>query len=360
MLDASREFIDGNPLPRPEEITPRWLNQLFAASTEIGEISEIAASCVGAGQLGETIRLTPRYVAGQSGPPTLIGKFASADVASRNLAQRWSLYEREVRFYHELAGRAAIRVPHCHAARMDEGGSFVLMLEDLAPASPGDQFSGLSAKHMEQAVRGAAALHAAFWDADRHPDLSWLDAGFISQPFYTADIFRSVWPYYRDRYRAQLEPDHVRVCDALSDRYEAYARPLSSPRCVTHNDYRPDNMLLTPNDLTVVDWQSVALGWNAVDLSYLIGGAFEPADRGAAEPVLMGCYHDELVRRGVGDYSAAQLAEDYRRFTFAGINVAVGAAMMVKRTERGDRLFLTMLNRHVRNVLDHDALNILD
>ncbi len=59
------------------------------------------------------------------------------------------------------------------------------------------------------------------------------------------------------------------------------------------------------------------------------------------------------------DYPADAFEADYRHFTFAGITVAVGAAMLVQRTERGDRLFLTMLDRHVRHVLDHDAVALL-
>jgi aminoglycoside phosphotransferase (APT) family kinase protein len=153
----------------------------------------------------------------------------------------------------------------------------------------------------------------------------------------------------------------IRVCDRFAERYEGYSRLLDRPRCVTHNDYRPDNMLFgETGQVTVVDWQSCALGQNAVDVAYLIGGAFVPADRRAIEGELLDSYHRELLDQGVADYSQAGLAEDYRHFTFAGINVAVGAAMMVKRTERGDRMFLTMLDRHVTHVLDTGALAILD
>jgi aminoglycoside phosphotransferase (APT) family kinase protein len=264
-----------------------------------------------------------------------------------------------VRFYDELASRAAIRTPEYFGARMDEEGSFVLLLEDLAPAAPGDQFHGLDARQMDEALVQLAKLHGAFWNADADPALSWLDAGDIAQPFYQPEVFRAAWPAYRDRYGAQLEAHHLRVCDALAEGYENYAAPLASPRCVTHNDYRPDNMLLGPDRLTVVDWQSVALGWNAVDVAYLIGGAYQPEERRKVEADLLHCYHDALLARGVEGYDAAQLREDYRRFTFAGINVAVGAAMLVKRTERGDRLFLTMLDRFVCHVLDQDALGVL-
>lgn len=357
MSIAPVDLIRPEPLPRPEQVDPAWLNEILG--DKAGNIAALDVTPVGAGQIGETARFAIRYAEGQSGPASLIGKFASLDPASRDVARGWSLYEREVRFYDELAHRARIATPLYYGARLDPDGGFVLLLEDLAPASPGDQFKGLPPAEMKQAVVEAARLHAAFWNADADPGLAWLDAGKIAQPFYQPEIFRATWPAFRDRYGAQLEDRHLKVCDALAEGYEGFAAPLGSPRCVTHNDYRPDNMLLSADGLTVVDWQSVALGWNAVDIAYLIGGAYSPADRQGIESDLLDLYHRELVVQGVGDFSLAQLRDDYRHFTFAGINVAVGAAMLVKRTERGDRLFLTMLDRFVSHVINQDALSIL-
>lgn len=359
MSIAPADLIRPDPLPRPEQVDAEWLNVLLADDPAVGQVTAVTVTPVGAGQIGETARFGLTYATGATGPATLIGKFASLDPASRDVARGWSLYERELRFYHELAPRAGIATPRYHGARMDGEGSFILLLEDLTPAAPGDQFKGLAREQMGQAITEAARLHAAFWDADADPALAWLDAGHIAQPFYQPEIFRATWPAFRDRYGAQLEPRHLRVCDALAERYESYAAALSSPRCVTHNDYRPDNMLLLPDRLTVVDWQSVALGWNAVDIAYLIGGAYGAAERQGVEDDLLRHYHAELTRCGITDYSLAQLRADYRHFTFAGINVAVAAAMLVKRTERGDRLFLTMLDRFVSHVIDQDALGIL-
>ena len=61
----------------------------------------------------------------------------------------------------------------------------------------------------------------------------------------------------------------------------------------------------------------------------------------------------------VAGYARQDLAQDYRHFTFAGIVVSVCAAMLVKRTERGDRMFLTMLDRHVRHVRDCNGVELL-
>ncbi|MGE4304839.1 MAG: phosphotransferase [Novosphingobium sp.] len=355
MSIAPAALIGSRAMPRPQDMDAHWLNDVLGTDA----VASVRADPVGAGQIGDTVRLTLHYRPGAEGPATLIGKFASLDPASRDVARSWSLYEREVRFYHELAPRARIRTPRYHGARMDGDGAFVLLLEDLAPAAPGDQFRGLEPAEMKQAVAQAARLHAAFWDADADPGLGWLDAGMIAQPFYEPHVFRSVWPAFRDRYADRLDSRHLEVCDALAEGYEGFNAPLASPRCVTHNDYRPDNMLLGDDHLTVVDWQSAALGWNAVDIAYLIGGAYSPDDRKGVEEDLLALYHDELLRQGVEGYGLAQLRADYRHFTFAGINVAVGAAMLVKRTERGDRLFLTMLDRFVSHVIDQDALGIL-
>lgn len=360
MSIAPPELIRPGKIPRPEAVDAPWVTDMLARAGVHADVAGVSVEPVGTGQIGETARLTLTYAPdGRIGPRTLIGKFASPDPTSLQVAQAWSLYEREVRFYHCLAGQARIATAAYFGSQLDEDGAFALLLEDLAPATPGDQFKGLSPAHAHRAMREAARLHAAFWGRGEDADLAWLDSGPLAQPFYAPDILRQTWPAFRDRYADRLSDDQRRVCDALAEHYEAYSRPLARPRCVTHNDYRPDNMLFRGDDLTVVDWQSAALGSNAVDVAYLIGGAFTAADRVAVEQDLLNSYHDELCRQGVSDYPRDELAADYRHFTFAGINVAVGAAMLVKRTERGDRMFLTMLDRHVSHVLDTGALSIL-
>jgi hypothetical protein len=39
--------------------------------------------------------------------------------------------------------------------------------------------------------------------------------------------------------------------------------------------------------------------------------------------------------------------------------MAVAASMMVARTDRGDRMFLTMARRHARHALDLDAPDVI-
>lgn len=351
---------DEGRIPRPENVGPAWLEAMLATGGRAPKIQSVAVQRIGTGQIGDTARFELVYAENDSDlPAQLIGKFASTDPTSLEVARAWSLYEREVRFYRELSPGARISVPRCYGSRIDAAGGFALLLEDLSPAAPGDQFRGLSDRDAERAVREAARLHAATWGQGEDPALGWLDTEAGAQPFYGPEIFRSTWPQFRERYAERLTDVQREVCDALAEGYDIYNRPRAHPRCVTHNDFRPDNMLLDDDRLFVVDWQSVALGWGAVDVAYRIGGSYDPERRRAAEPGLISAYCDELGRQGVRDYPREAFEADYRHFTFAGINVAVGAAMLVQRTERGDNMFLTMLDRHVSHVVEHNALSLL-
>jgi hypothetical protein len=348
------------PVPRPAEIDAPWLQAILAETGHAYDVTTVSVEPVGTGQLGDTVRLTIRY-GERAGPATLIGKFAATSAESRATAAHFQLYAREVAFYRQLATSARISTARCYGAAMDAEGNFALLLADCAPARVGDQIAGIAPDLAHRAMREAARLHAAFWDCGDDPAFAWFDSGPMAQPFYAPEVLRSQWPGFRDRYADRLTADMVRVCDRFAERNEAYSRLLDRPRCVTHNDYRSDNMLFDDDGgIIVVDWQTAALGQNAGDVSYLIGGAFAPADRREIEGDLLASYHRELVEQGVTSYAQADLAKDYRHFTFAGINVAVCAAMLVNRTERGDRLFLTMLDRHVTHVLDTGALAILD
>lgn len=349
-------------LPRPEDITPELFTELLAEGGHELDVASVRCERVGTGQIGDTVRFHVTYRSvgtAEKAPSTIIGKFASTDPTSLAVAEAWSLYEREVRFYREIAGRARLDTPACYCAVMDQAGRFLLLLEDLAPAAPGDQFAGVALADAKRAVREAARLHAAFWECETDPALAWLDTGPKAQPFYGPETYRDTWPRFRERYGDKLESHHLDVCNALFEGYDVYNRPRPAPRCVTHNDFRPDNMLISANRLTVVDWQSVALGTNAVDIAYLIGGSYEPEARRAVEADLIAAYRTELANQGVTNQSADAFEREYRHFTFAGINVAVGAAMLVKRTERGDRMFLTMLDRHVTHVRDANAVALL-
>ena len=130
---------------------------------------------------------------------------------------------------------------------------------------------------------------------------------------------------------------------------------------LVHGDYRLDNMLFgrpgSRRDLTVVDWQTVTWGPAMTDVAYFIGCAVPIEDRRTHYDELLRAYH-----QGLGPDSSVTLddvRDGVRHQSFAGVMMAVVSAMLVERTDRGDEMFLTMLDRHTSHVLDTGALDIL-
>ena len=131
---------------------------------------------------------------------------------------------------------------------------------------------------------------------------------------------------------------------------------------MVHADFRLDNMLFVPGDPdpVVVDYQTVNWGGGAYDLAYFLGGSLEPEVRRADLDELLAGYHQALGAHGVTGYPLDRLRHDYRRESFGGLMMSVGASMLVKQTGRGDEMFLTNTRRHAQHVLDLDALATLD
>jgi hypothetical protein len=118
------------------------------------------------------------------------------------------IYEREVRFYAELAGSVPIRVPECYFGRIDDTGS-ILLLEDIRDLQVGDQVAGITEREAERIVDALAALHATFWEhqdlesmkqsvRDLGPHLPVFEASCFDGRYITGDVS----PEYLDRIEA--------------------------------------------------------------------------------------------------------------------------------------------------------------
>jgi aminoglycoside/choline kinase family phosphotransferase len=357
----------------PALLTPDWLTAALSAAgvlpTGGPRVASVAASPVGTGQMCDSLRLTLGYdgpTDGTNAPATLVAKLPAADPTSRETARTLGSYETEVRFYQELAGTLPMRTPAVYHADIEpETAAFVLLLEDLAPAAPGDQLAGCSLAEAEVAVDELVKLHAARWGDPGLASYPWLAKDRDASAQFMLVLLPSLWDGFRDRYAAEVGPEVHAAGDAVFAGLEGYLRADIEPWTILHGDYRLDNLLFDPRPggtpIAVVDWQTCALGPGAQDLAYFVGAGLVPADRRTHESALVDRYHAALVAAGVdGDgYPRERLWRDYRWGTWAGLLMTVGAAMLVERTDRGDRMFLTMADRHARHALDLDAAEVL-
>lgn len=347
-----------------EQISTDWLERvLSAAGFDDPTILGFATQRVGTGQAAICCRITLQYKNPDPRlPASIIAKFPAEDASSRNAGKEKKTYVREVNFYRYLKPKFSIQTPGCYFAQIDgDGPDFALLLEDLTPAEQGDQIGGCTPELAHSAVLGLVGMHAPSWNNTAILGLDWL-AG-ASQPGRSKAImqlYRDGLPYFMERCIDGLAPDEIALMRRIAevDDYPS-EYPVLRSYCLTHNDYRSDNMLIDerhmPPNMHVVDWQTLGVGNPMKDVAYFLGGCLLPDQRAALEHDLVRQYHEELVAAGVADYAWDECWSDYRRAAFHGIMTAVAAMRFVTKTERGDRLFAIMAQRHARQVLDVKA-----
>lgn len=356
MTDRPTEIAD-----TPEALTPEWLTAALQSSGSLrgASVVEVTTSPLGTGQMSDSLRVTLTYDQTTDAPATIVAKLPSTDPGTRASALSLRNYEKELRFYQSLAPTVTVRVPRVHysdlAATPDR---FVLLLEDLAPAKPGDQLAGCGIDVAERAVIELVGLHAPRWADPTLEDLDWLVETTRSEG--AGPLLVMLWTGFCDRYADRLTTEIVTAGTHLFDNIDGLLIPRG-PRTIVHGDYRLDNLLIDPSTdaITVVDWQTTAAGSAAYDVAYFIGAGLGLADRRAHEERIVRDYHDRLIDAGVRDYLWDDCWQTYRRGAFTGLFMAVGASMVVERTERGDDMFLTMAERHAHQVLDLDAVTAL-
>ncbi len=350
----------------PEALTPAWLTDALAHAGLLGDARVTAADLrpLGTGQMCDSVRVTLTYDRATDAPATVVAKLPAADPTSRGTALSLRSYEKEVRFYQHLAPHLPMRTPAAYHADIDvTTAAFVLLLEDMAPAEQGDQLAGCSVDEAAVAVRELVGLHAPRWGDPGLAGYDWLATNPEQGRALALAMLPALWDGFRGRYGADI-PDHVHQAgDIFFSHLAPYLEaPPAEAVTIVHGDYRLDNLLFDPTPggtpIAVVDWQTCATGRGAADVAYFIGAGLQADDRRVAEDDLVRGYHADLTAAGV-DYVWDDCWRDYRRGTWAGLLMAVGASMMVERTDRGDRMFMAMADRHARHALDLDAPDLL-
>ena len=351
-----------------DELDASWLS----AALGTGPIEAFSTEPIGTGQMSESHRVSLAYAdAGRDGtagrepgagpgPATIVLKLAAQDTASRATGVGLGIYAREVRFYDELAPLIGGPLPHCSLALFDESeGWFTLLLEDAVGAQPGDQIAGCDVAQARLAMRALARLHAPVLGDAALAGSDWLNRPSPVNQALVAQLL----PGFLERYGERVAPEHEALSERFVERLDAWLADRRGPQGLVHGDFRLDNLLFgepgSPRQLTVVDWQTVGWGGAMTDAAYFLGGSLLPQERRLHERELLAEYHEALLAQGVQGLSWKTCWEEYRRHTFAGVLMAILAPMLVERTERGDEMFMTMLARHARHVLELDAEELL-
>jgi aminoglycoside/choline kinase family phosphotransferase len=339
-------------------LTPAWLTTVLARDGA-GTVTDVGISPIGTGQVADSARLSLVWDPPGSGPATLVAKVTAADETSRAAAAATRTYEVEVGFYTDLAASLPVRAPRCYHAAFDAATlGYVVLLEDLAPAQQGDQLTGCSAAEARASLDELAHLHAPRWGDPSLAAIPWLARHGPAYPDELGMLVGMLFPGFVERYASSLGTDVLDLAERFVPRLPAYVRAQEPPFTIVHGDFRVDNLLFGDGRVGVVDWQTVALGPALADVSYLLGASLPTPLRRAEEDALVRHYHERLTAGGV-ELDWPTCWTGYRRYAFAGLVMAIVASMVVRRTERGDEMFVAMAERHGRHALDVDAEALL-
>ncbi len=355
----------------PQDLTPAWLTDALRSGGAIkkASVASFDANVIaeGVGFMGQLAKIRLAYDQSEEGAPqSLVAKLPAAAPENREVAMFFRFYEREVRFYEQVAPSVALRTPRPYFSHFDpKSGDFALLLEDLAPARVGDQLAGCSLEQADLAIKELAKFHAAWWDHPRLEELDWMpsiDADWYVQA--VEDGYAKAWGPFMDFFGKRLAPELREVGEQYGKRVGRLMNTFASKPCtIIHGDYRLDNLFFDPaggTSLSVIDWQISARARGVFDLAYFLAGTLPSEERRARERDLVRMYHDILTERGVSGYTFDQCWEDYRRsLLFLLSYTVIGIGSLDLANERGVELFTTIATRTMAAISDQNAGELL-
>jgi len=349
------------------EITADWMTEALRSSGTIGPDTSVASvvldpTAAGVGFMGEVGKVGVVYEGAPTDAPTsVIAKFptASPDIAAMMHPTR--IYEREHRFYSELAPKSPLRTPAvyhvtCETADVPEDERYMLLMEDLSSLTLGDQLVGLSLEQAEQALVAVAAHHATFWGGAGLEQADFLPV--INGPLNQAgaSIYDASLPGFMEAFGHVIQPElEAYVAGYAAVRGQILEDLEAMPHTLVHFDYRADNLMFdTDGSVAVVDWQTISQGGGAEDVGYLLSQNLTVEDRRAHETDLLRSYHDALVANGVEGYTFESLQEDYKVGIACGWVIPVFAVGTLDFTsERAVALWTAVVERAQAALIDH-------
>jgi aminoglycoside phosphotransferase (APT) family kinase protein len=289
----------------------------------------------GRGHLGLSIRVDLDYSTTVPGVPgSVVVKLPAETPESVETARRGRLYEREFRFFTELAPRTDVRAPRCFAAAFDpDTDDYALVFEDVTGRLEIDQLIGCPLPQAEQVLRQLAGLHASWW---QHTDLSrrdWLTT-FTSEHRLANlhGLFVAGWPRMCAELGDRLPPEAAKIGARVAEAFIPTLRRFDEhPQTLLHGDARLDNFMFDAGEarapVVLLDWQNVGRGPAIADIGYFLAQNLSATAIREHSKDLLASYHSELVHHGLHDVTIEALADSL--WQALPVSFAVAASLFV-------------------------------
>lgn len=313
-----------------EQVTTEWLTTVLSNSGALtrGMVQAFDVD-TGQGNWSDHAHITVHYAAASQGtlPRHFFLKLVNTDLGDECFGPSEVFYY--TRDYVDVADAPLIR---CYdAAYSEEQQRYHLLLADVSETHVLAADHPLSLDYGLALAEGFAALHARWWGAQGLADAAAPihDAAHIQQ---FADIAQPGVEHIIRHCSDDLKPHWP---DLMRDFYAHHpARMIARAQDLTgftliHGDAGPYNIMVPREgtrplyliDRQPFDW-SLTTWLGVYDLAFAIVLDWDSEARRNLERPILRHYHQELLQRGVTDYTWEQLWDDYRLAAAMGIYVA--------------------------------------
>lgn len=350
------------------EVTADWLTENLRAAGVLAEdvtVTDVRPDpfAAGVGFMGEVGAIDLTYDRATSAPVRMIAKIPTRDETVRGLLAPARVFEREARFYRDVAPWLGDLVPRCYFAGCDvEADDYFLLIEDLGAARCGDQAAGCSIPDARAAIEAIARLHAQFWENDELAAIDWMpradsEGMKVGEVVYGASIdgFKAV-------FADAIDPRFEDVIDRFGPNVpQLLDRIAAMPHTIAHFDYRLDNLFFdSDGGVQMIDFQTASKGGGIYDVGYLLSQSVNVEDRRAHEQELLALYHDTLVAEGVRGYDLDRIAADYRvAVLYSWVIPVFAVGSLDVSSERAMTLWTRVIERAQAAIIDHGCADLL-
>ncbi len=351
------------------ELTTQWLT---GALCRVHPGAAVLGFTLGDGSEGTSSRraLTVSYndVGVAAGLPAAVYTKSTPGVVSRLLIGVTGAAGAEALFYDAIRGGLEIGAPAGYFGAWDPRSCrSMILIEDIV-ATRGATF-GNAMTHVDLAgarsmVREMARYHGALWEDPRldHEWTSILDAESWQRNFNAKTRF-DAGAMLGFRLAAEDIPAelHARKAEIRPALMRSLALNVLGPRTLLHQDVHPGNWFRLPDgSLNLYDWQGIAKGSWALDVSYALSAGLETADRRAWERELLELYLDELAAAGGKAPTFDDAWTAYRRQMFHGLIFWTYTFLVGKVAPlQPDQHVRTLIRRTAQAIVDLDSLDSL-
>lgn len=341
------------------DLTAEWLTSALVDRADGARVNDLVIIPIASGRVSDSVRLVPTWDRPTAAPASVVAKVPSSDQVRRLTGFATRAYELEAMFYCDLAATVGVSRPTCYFAYHSQPqAGYVVLLEDMFPAGPGDPAAGCAPPEAAAVMPELAALHSPRWGDPALVDLTWLEQPASESVRARAELVPSLFGGFVDRYASRLDGDLVRLCEQVMGSLDRYLADRPGPWTLLHGDLRSDNLLFGRPRVTVVDWHTVKVGPGLSDVSHFLGSSLLPETRRDFEFELVRAYHRHLESGGVG-LTWEDCWQGYRRSSLDGLVTAIAASVLEGPSARPDAASLTMVRRHGCQALDLGAEEFL-